>query len=92
VVTITAIDNLNHGNFISQHRCFLLGESKNKFEPFDAGDAVQFLEMSDLGLTRGANMDEQDRQDGVQVSFQSMIVGEFSATLLVEERPHTRTK
>jgi hypothetical protein len=37
-------------------------------------------------------MDEQDRQDGVQVSFQSTIVGEFCATLLVEERSLTRTK
>ena len=37
----------------------------------------QFLEMTDLVLARGTNMDEQDRQDGVQVSFRSAIVGEF---------------
>jgi hypothetical protein len=54
--------------------------------------AVQFLEMTDLALGRGTNMDEQDRQDGVQVSFQSTIVGELCATLLVEERSLTRTK
>jgi hypothetical protein len=29
-------------------------------------------------------MDEQDRQDEVQVSFESMIVGEICAALLVE--------
>jgi hypothetical protein len=54
--------------------------------------AVHFLEMTDLALARGTNMDEQDRQDGVHVSFQSTIVGEFCATLLVEERSLTRTK
>jgi len=37
-------------------------------------------------------MDEQDRQDGVHVSFRSMIVGEFCVTLLVEEKSLTRTK
>jgi hypothetical protein len=48
--------------------------------------------MTDLALARETNMDEQDRQDGVHVSFQSTIVGEFCATLLVEERSLTRTK
>jgi hypothetical protein len=48
--------------------------------------------MTDLALGRGTDMDEQDRQDGVHVSFQYTIVGEFSATLLVEERSLTRTK
>jgi hypothetical protein len=38
------------------------------------------------------NMDEQDRQDGVHVSFRSTIVREFFANLLVEERSLTRTK
>ena len=37
-------------------------------------------------------MDEQDRQDGVHVSFQSTIVGEFCATLLAEERSPTRSE
>jgi hypothetical protein len=54
--------------------------------------AVHFLEMTDLALGRGTNMDEQDRQDGVHVSFRSTIVGEFCATLLVEERFLPRTK
>jgi hypothetical protein len=54
--------------------------------------AVQFLEMTDLAVARGTNMDEQDRQDGVHVTFQSTVVGEFCATLLVEERSLTRTK
>jgi hypothetical protein len=48
--------------------------------------------MTDLALERGTNMDEQDKQDGVKVSFQSTIVGEFCATLLVEKRSLTRTK
>jgi hypothetical protein len=30
-------------------------------------------------------MDEQDRQDGVNVSFESTIIGGFCATLLVED-------
>jgi hypothetical protein len=54
--------------------------------------AVQFLEMTDLALGRGTNMDEQDRQDGVHVSFRSTIVGESCATLLVEKRSLSRTK
>jgi hypothetical protein len=54
--------------------------------------AVQFLEMTDRALARGTNMDEQNRQDGVHVSFRSAIVGEFCANLLVEERSLTRTK
>jgi len=37
-------------------------------------------------------MDEQDRQDEVKVSFQSTIIGEFCAILLVEEKSLTRTK
>jgi len=54
--------------------------------------AVQFLEMTDLAVARGTNMDEQDRQDGVHLSFQFTIVREFCATLLVKERSLTRTK
>jgi len=50
------------------------------------------LEMTDLALGRGTNMDEQDRQDGVKASFQSTIIVEFCATLLVEERSLTRTR
>jgi hypothetical protein len=46
--------------------------------------------MTDLGLTKGTNMDVQDRQDGIQVSFQSTIVREFCAALLIEERSLTR--
>jgi hypothetical protein len=53
---------------------------------------VRFLEMTDLTLAPGTNMDEQDRQDGIRGSFEFMIVGEFCATLLVEERSLTRTK
>jgi hypothetical protein len=45
--------------------------------------------MTDLGLGRGTNMDEQD---GIHVSFDFTIVAEFWATLLVEERSLTRTK
>jgi hypothetical protein len=45
--------------------------------------------MTDLALARGTNMDEQDR---VHVSFDSTIVGEFCATLLVEERSLPRIK
>jgi len=48
--------------------------------------------MTDLALGRGTNMDEQDRQDGVHVSFRSSIVGEFCVTLLVEERSLPGTK
>jgi hypothetical protein len=48
--------------------------------------------MTDLALARGTNMDEQDRQDEIHVSLQSTIVGEFGATLLVEERSLPRTK
>jgi hypothetical protein len=48
--------------------------------------------MTELALGRGTNMDEQDRQDGVHVSFESTIVCEFCATLMVEERSLTRTK
>jgi hypothetical protein len=48
--------------------------------------------MIDLAFARGTNMDEQDRQDGVHVSFRSTIVGEFCAILPVEERSLTRTK
>jgi len=54
--------------------------------------AVQFLEMTDLALGRGTNMDEQDRQDGVHVSFRATIVGELCSNLLVEERFLPRTK
>jgi len=48
--------------------------------------------MTDLALGRGTNMDEQDRQDGIHVSFDFTIVGEFCANLLVEERSLTRTE
>jgi len=58
----------------------------------DRMGAVHFLKTTDLTIARGTHMDEQDRQDGVHVSFQSTIVGEFCATLLVEERFFTRTK
>ena len=54
--------------------------------------AVQFLEVTDLALGRGTNMDEQDRQDGAHVSFRSTIIGEFCANILFEERSLTRTK
>jgi hypothetical protein len=54
--------------------------------------AVQFLEMIDLALALGTNMDGQDRQDGIRGSIESAIIGEFCATLLVEERFLTRTK
>jgi hypothetical protein len=48
--------------------------------------------MTGLTLARGTNMDEQDRQEGVYVSFRFTIVGEFCANLLVEERSLPRTK
>jgi hypothetical protein len=48
--------------------------------------------MTELALAKGTSMDEQDRQDGVHVFFQSTIVDEFCATLLVEKRSLTRTK
>jgi hypothetical protein len=41
------------------------------------------LALQKLALESGTNMDEQD---GIQISFQSTIVGEFCATLLVEVR------
>jgi hypothetical protein len=44
-----------------------------------------------LALGSGTNMDEQDRQDGIHVSFQSTIVGKFCATLQIEVRSLTRT-
>ena len=50
------------------------------------------LALQKLALGSGTNMDEQDRQDGIHVSFQSTIVREFCATLLVEEGLLTRTK